>query len=184
MKKLIVSILMVLMCNQAVAGVKGSIGYEMAKSTTTQEIPYTICTPVCQTVSNTYTFDTKQNGIRLNLGYEQKIAGPVSIDLMAGTTPSLFDLRLESNLIYSVNDNLSIKAGANRYQEKSDSTFKYHPGMGYQAGVEYKLPGQGQVTPFVDVKYYRMNTSYDFAGSNSINNTKTDAVSIGFGLSF
>lgn len=184
MKKLLIALMLVLASNQALAGVKGSVGYEKGKAVTTTEIPYTVCTPVCQTVTNTYKTERDTSGIRLNLGYEQHIAGPVSIDLMAGTTPSFFDLRLESNLIYSVNDNLSIKGGVNRYQEKSDANFKYHPGMGFQAGVEYKLPSAGEVTPFVDVKYYRMNSSYDFQNYPNKNDVKYDSVSVGIGLSF
>lgn len=184
MKKLIIALLLVLMSNQALAGVKGSVGYEFQQSTTTQTIPYTVCTPVCQTTNSTSEFQMSNNGLRLNLGYEQHIAGPVSLDVMFGTTPTFFDQRYEANALYAVNDNLKVKAGVNRYTEKNDSTFSYKPGTGFQAGVEYKLPGQGEVSPFVDVKYYRMNTSYDVSGSNSINDKKIDAVSIGIGLSF
>lgn len=184
MKKLIIALLLVLMSNQALAGVKGSVGYEKGKTTIEQTIPYQVCTPVCQTTNSTGSFDLDYSQLRLNLGYEQQISGPVSVDLMAGTTPSFGDLRIESNLKYSVNDNLSVKAGANRYQEKSSMGFNFEPGYGFQAGVEYKLPSQGEVSPFVDVKYYRMNQSYTIDGSNSQNQQQTNAVSIGIGLTF
>lgn len=184
MKKLILSVLMVSVCNSTFAGVRGSIGYETQSIKTHTQIPYAICTPKCSKIYNDYYSNTNNNGLRLNLGYEQHVYGPVSIDLMAGTTPSFMDFRLESNIIYNINNNLSIKAGINRYQERSNSTFKYKPESGYQVGLEYKLPSQGELTPFVDIKYYKMNTSYEFSGSNSINNVQKDAVSIGIGLSF
>lgn len=183
MKKLLIALMMVL-STQAFAGVKGSVGYEFTQNTTTQVIPYTVCTPVCQTVSNTYEHKDQANTLRLNLGYEQRIAGPVSVDLMGGTNILINDLRLESNLKVDLSDNLSIKGGINRLSKKSGYGINYEPGMGYQAGLEYKLPAQGQVNPFVDVKYYQMNQGYTLDGSNSTNTIKSDAVSIGFGLTF
>lgn len=184
MKKLIIVLLLVLMSNQALAGVKGSVGYEFTQNTTTQVIPYTVCTPVCQAVTNTYKHKDQANTLRLNLGYEQRISGPVSVDLIGSTNVLFDDLRLESNLKVDLNDNLSIKGGVNRLSKKSGYGINYEPGMGYQAGLEYKLPSQGEVNPFVDVKYYRMNQNYTIDGSNSSNNIKSDAVSIGIGLTF
>ena len=181
---MITMLMVLMMSNQAMAGLKGSVAYENQSSRTNTSIPYTVCTPTCQTVSNEYSSTSNSNLIRFSVGYEQRIAGPVSVDVMGGTNLSLSDHRLETNLKYDVNSNLSIKAGINGHTERSDSMFKYSPGLGQQAGIEYKLPSQGQVDPFIDVKYYRMNTSYDVSGSNSINDVKKDAVSIGFGLSF
>ena len=181
MKQFILALLVLTLSTQAFAGVKGNIATESVKSTTTTEIPYTICTPTCIDVSNTYKYESpRTQGLRLGLGYEYMFTDRFGVDLMGNTTTTFFDLRLESNLIYSVTDKVNLKAGVNRYQEKNDSTFNYKPGTGYQLGAEYKL----DKNIYVDFKYLEMNTSYDVSGSNSINDVKKNAVSIGIGFNF
>lgn len=183
MKKLAMLIVLLTSLN-TFAGVKGSIGYEIGKTETVKTIPYTVCAPNCQTVSNTYISNQDSSQLRGNLGYEQTILGPISIDLVGSTNLSLYDFRTESNLIVRVTDLLAVKGGINRYQEKSDDLFKYRPGMGFQVGAKLQFPSAGEVKPFLDVTYHRMNTGYDYTGSNSTTDIHKNVVGVNFGFKF
>lgn len=132
-------IMLMLLSFSANAGMKGGVSFENTNSpNATQHVckqtgPYSTSCHNDESKNNT-------NSIRGSIGFETQ--GVIGLDLNLSTNLS-GNGRVDSNVIYTVNDKVKVKAGPNYTKQLYSNALgpkpSYEGGVGFQVGGEYKL---------------------------------------------